>query len=229
MSAPAASVVSLADAPSHVRTDSLSVVADAVSTAYQAVRRSGLAAGDVAFVVGGGGVGGFTAQVARALGARVVVCDVHEARLVGLSALGFDALVNVKGRDPKDVRKELHGLAKQWGVPSLNYKVFECSGSAAGQTLAYGLLSNGATMLVVGYTRDAVSVRLSNLMAFDATVHGSWGCPAEAYPAVLALIYQGEVALEPFIERAPMSAVNEHLKALSEHRLARRLVMDPRR
>ncbi|MFO0564029.1 MAG: 6-hydroxycyclohex-1-ene-1-carbonyl-CoA dehydrogenase [Polyangiaceae bacterium] len=226
--APGASMVSLADAPASVKTDSLSVVADAVSTAYQAVVRSGLRAGDVAFVIGGGGVGGFTAQIAKALGAKTVVCDVQDARLEGLAPLGFDHVVNVKGRDVKDVRKELHGKAKEWGIPSLNFKVFECSGTAPGQTLAYTLLSNGATLLVVGFTRDTVTLRLSNLMAFDATVHGSWGCPVEAYPAVLSLIYQGKVVLEPFISRAPMSKINEHLKALSEHKLEKRLVMDPR-
>lgn len=225
---PGASMVSLAGAPASMRTDSLSVVADAVSTAYQAVKRSGLKAGDVAFVIGGGGVGGFTAQIARALGAKTVVCDVHEARLAGLAALGIDHLCNVEGREAKDVRKELHGKAKEWGIPSLGYRIFECSGTAPGQTLAYTLLSNGATLLVVGFTRDSVSVRLSNLMAFDATVHGSWGCPVEEYPAVLKLIYDGEVVLEPFIERAPMSNINEHMQALAEHKLAKRLVMDPR-
>lgn len=229
LTAPGASMISLDDAPATTKTDSLSVVADAVSTAYQAILRSGLEAGDVAFVIGGGGVGGFAAQIAKALGAKVVVCDVHDERLAGLGALGFDHLANVKGREPKDVRKELHGKAKEWGVPGLRFKIFECSGTAAGQTLAYTLLSNGSTMLVVGFTRDAVNVRLSNLMAFDASVHGSWGCPIEAYPAVLKLIYDGKVVLEPFIERAPMSLVNEHLKALAEHKLAKRLVMDPKK
>jgi 6-hydroxycyclohex-1-ene-1-carbonyl-CoA dehydrogenase len=225
---PGASMVSVEDAPASVKTDSLGVVADAVSTAYQAVRRSGLAAGDVAFIVGGGGVGGFTAQIARALGARTVVADVSESRLAALSELGIDHAANVAGREAKDVKKELFGLAKSWGVPSLRFKVFECSGTAAGQTLAYALLSNAATLVVVGFTRETVSVRLSNLMAFDATVHGSWGCPVEAYPEVLKLIYQGKVVLEPFIERAPMSNLNQHLQALAEHRLARRLVLDPR-
>ena len=226
--APGSAMVSLESAPASVKTDSLSVVADAVSTAYQAVRRSGLAAGDVAFVIGGGGVGGFAAQIARALGAKVVVCDVAADRLEGLSKLGVDHVCNVAGREAKDVRKELQGKAKEWGVPSLGYKIFECSGTAAGQTLAYTLIAHGATLLVVGFTRDAVSVRLSNLMAFDATVHGTWGCPVEAYPEVLQLIYDGKLAIEPFIERAPMSKINEHLTALAEHKLAKRLVMDPR-
>ncbi|HET7040321.1 MAG TPA: alcohol dehydrogenase catalytic domain-containing protein, partial [Gemmatimonadales bacterium] len=45
----------------------LSVVADAVSTAYQAVVRSGLGAGDLAVVVGAGGVGIYAVQIASAL------------------------------------------------------------------------------------------------------------------------------------------------------------------
>jgi 6-hydroxycyclohex-1-ene-1-carbonyl-CoA dehydrogenase len=192
------------------------------------VRRSGLERGDVAFVVGGGGVGGFVAQIARSLGAHVVVCDVHASRLESVRALGVERAVDVRGRDPRDVRKELHGLAQDRGVASLGWRVFECSGTAAGQSLAYGLLAQAATMVVVGFTREAVNVRLSNLMAFDATVHGSWGCPVEEYPAVLERIYLGEVVIEPFIERAPMSRIDELLGALARHELTRRMVLDPR-
>jgi 6-hydroxycyclohex-1-ene-1-carbonyl-CoA dehydrogenase len=50
----------------------------------------------------------------------------------------------------------------------------------------------------------------------------------EAYPAVLELIYQGKVAIEPFIERAPMSQLNDLLAGLSAHTLTRRMVLDPR-
>jgi 6-hydroxycyclohex-1-ene-1-carbonyl-CoA dehydrogenase len=225
--APAASLVVLDGAPATMRTDALGVVADAVSTAYQAARRAWLDTGDVAFVIGGGGVGGFAAQIARALGAHVLVCDVDATRLERLSALGIET-VNVGGRDPKDVRKQLHARAKEWGVPSIAWRIFECSGTTSGQLLAYALLSNASTVVFVGYTREMVSVRLSNLMAFDATAHGSWGCPRERYPDVLDLIYRGAVVLEPFIERAPMSRINEHLSALAEHRLDRRLVLDPR-
>lgn len=224
---PASALVSLASAPAGFSLDSLSVVADAVSTAYQAVRRSGLATGDVAFVVGGGGVGTFVAQIAKALGARVIVCDVHEERLSAAKALGIEAAVDVRGREVKDVRKELHGFAKDWKVPSVGWRIFECSGTRPGQELAYTLLSTAATLLIVGFTRDTVSVRLSNLMAFDATVHGTWGCPPEAYPAVLELIYAGKVAIEPYVDRAPMSKLNELLGALARHELSKRMILNP--
>ena len=88
-------------------------------------------------------------------------------------------------------------MAKQWGVPSLRYRIFECSGTPAGQSLAYGLLARAATLLFVGYTFDKVTVRLSNLMAFDATAHGTWGCPPSAYREVLAMIYDGPRRARP--------------------------------
>lgn len=206
----------------------LSVVADAVSTAYQAVLRSGLAAGDAAVVVGAGGVGGFVAQIAHALGARVIACDVQPARLAQLAAHGAELTVAVGDRAPQDVRKEVHGALRAWGIPSLRWRLFECSGSPPGQLLAFGLLARGATLLQVGYTPKAVEVRLSNLMAFDATIHGSWGCPPEAYPAVLAMIADGRVQLRPFLEHAPMSHINQLLDDLAHHRLERRMVLDPR-
>lgn len=225
---PAVALVSLEGAPAGVAIDALSVVADAVSTAYRAVERSGLQAGDVAMVVGAGGVGGFVAQIARALGARVIVCDVSADRLAAARSFGAEATVVVKDREPRDARKEIHGLAKDFEATTARWRVFECSGTVPGQLLAYTLLAQAATLIVVGFTREPVTVRLSNLMAFDATVHGTWGCPRAAYPAVLSLIYEGKIAIEPFIERAPMSRLNDLLGALARHELSKRMVLDPR-
>jgi 6-hydroxycyclohex-1-ene-1-carbonyl-CoA dehydrogenase len=225
---PAAALVSLDGMPANIAIDSLSVVADAVSTAYQAVRRSGLSTGDVAIVVGGGGVGTFVAQIARALGARVIVCDVSPERLMSAKAFGAERVVDVRDRESKDVRKEVHGAAKEWQPASLGWRIFECSGTGAGQTLAYGLLAQACTLMIVGFTREMTTFRLSNLMAFDATVHGTWGCPLDAYPAVLSLIYEGKVEIEPFIERAPMSRINELFAALGRHELSKRMVLNPR-
>jgi 6-hydroxycyclohex-1-ene-1-carbonyl-CoA dehydrogenase len=204
---------------------SLSVVADAVSTAYQAVLRAGLTAGDLAVVVGAGGVGGFVTQIANAIGARVIACDIIADRLKLLSSYGAQETIDLTGKDPKEVRKQVRAFAK--GVPTLKYKIFECSGSDAGQVTAYGLLERGATMLQVGYTPKRVEVRLSNLMAFDATIHGTWGCPPEVYPGVLRLIEEGKVKLDPFIAYGPMSKVNDYLADMAAHKLERRMVMDP--
>lgn len=205
----------------------LSVVADAVSTGWQAVLRSGLQAGDVAFVVGAGGVGAFVAQVAKALGATVVALDTSAERLELALQLGADRAVPVAGRPAKDVKAEAQGHAKALGIDSLRWRIFECSGAAAGQSLAWSLLGRCATYLQVGYAAGAVELRLSNLMAFDATAHGTWGCPPDQYPACFELIAAGRVQLAPLVAYAPMSTLNEQLRAMAEHKLTRRMVLDP--
>jgi 6-hydroxycyclohex-1-ene-1-carbonyl-CoA dehydrogenase len=203
----------------------ISVVADAVSTAYQAILRADLAEGDIAVVVGAGGVGSFVAQIASAIGARVIACDIMADRLKLIANYGAEETVDLTGKNPKELRKQVRGFGK--GTPTLKFKIFECSGSDAGQVTAYGLLERGATLLQVGYTPKKVEVRLSNLMAFDATIHGTWGCPPEVYPGVLKLIEEGKVKLDPFIDYGPMSKVNEYLADMAAHKLERRMVMDP--
>lgn len=225
---PAWPLVPLADAPAGLDLRQLSVVADAVSTAYQAVRRAQLAAGDVAFVVGAGGVGGYAIQIARARGARVVAFDVSAARLELVGKFGAERTVDVTGRAPKEVRKEAFAIAKAWGIPSVAHRIFECSGTPDGQALAYALLGPAAVMVQAGYTPKSIELRLSNLMAFDATVHGTWGCPPDAYPEVLRMIYAGDLVLAPFLDYAPMSTINEVLDAMAHHRLTKRIVFDPR-
>ncbi len=204
----------------------LSVVADAVSTAYQAILRASLSPGDVAIVIGAGGVGGFVVQIASALGARVLACDIVVERLALIAQYGAEQIINLANLDPKELRKQVRAFAK--GAPTFQYKIFECSGSAPGQVTAYGLLERGATMLQVGYTPTKIDVRLSNLMAFDATLHGTWGCPPEVYPGVLRLIQEGKVKLDPFIAYGPMSKVNDYLADMAAHKLEKRMVMDPR-
>jgi len=204
----------------------LSVVADAVSTAYQAVLRSNLAAGDLAAIVGAGGVGGFVIQIASGLGARVVACDIAADRLKLIANYGAQETIDLSNRDTKDVRKQIRGFAK--GIPTLRYRIFECSGTTGGQVTAYGLLERGATMMQVGYTPSKIELRLSNLMAFDATIHGTWGCPPDVYPGVLRLIEEGKVKLDPFVEHGPMSKVDEYFALMTAHKLERRMVMDPR-
>jgi 6-hydroxycyclohex-1-ene-1-carbonyl-CoA dehydrogenase len=227
MLARASTLIPLSGFPQGFELWKLAPVADAVSTAYQAVRRSGLQAGDVAAVVGAGGVGGFTVQIAAALGAHVFALDVRRERLDLAARHGAEQVAQVAEGAQKALRAGLRAFARKHGVPSLRLRIFECTGHKAGQALAFGLLDRCATLVQVGYTPDPVEVRLSNLMAFDAEIRGTWGCPLEAYPAVLELIASGKVKLDPFVERAPMSRVDEYLAAMHAGRLERRLVLDP--
>ncbi len=121
----------------------------------------------------------------------------------------------------------MRSWVKQRGYSATGWKIFETSGHPGGQRLAYALLGYDAHLGVVGYTRDKIEVRLSNLMAFDATMRGTWGCLPEHYSAVIDLVLDGEVKVEPFIEKRPMSQIGTTFEALHEHRLKARPVLIP--
>jgi len=205
----------------------VSIVADALTTPYQAVRRAGVAPGTLAIVVGVGGVGGYCVQIARAFGAKVVAIDVDDAKLEAVAQHGAALTLNARVLDGKAMKAAIGAFAKQNGLRSTEWLIFECSGTAAGQITAYGLLVHGATLSVVGFTMDKVEVRLSNLMAFDARAIGNWGCPPESYPAALDLVLDGKVAIKPFVETHPLDDINRVFADVHSHAIKKRAVLVP--
>ncbi len=205
----------------------VSIVADALTTPYQAVRRAGVTSGSLAIVVGAGGVGGYCVQVARAFGATVVAIDIDDAKLAAVAEHGASLTLNSRKLDGKAIKGEISAFAKKQGLRGTEWFIFECSGSAPGQLTAFGLLVHGATLSVVGFTMDKVEVRLSNLMAFDARALGNWGCPPEYYPAALDLVLQGKVQIAPFVEKRPLSTINAVFEAVHHHDIRKRVVLVP--
>src|SRR5512146_31064 len=130
----------------------VSVVADALTTPFQAVRRAGVVPGALAVVIGAGGVGGYCVQVASAFGAKVVAIDVDEVKLAAMKPYGASLTLNAKSMDLKAMKGAIGAFAKENGLRATEWIIFECSGSAAGQTTAWGMLVHGATLAVVGFT-----------------------------------------------------------------------------
>jgi 6-hydroxycyclohex-1-ene-1-carbonyl-CoA dehydrogenase len=188
----------------------------------------GRAPGSLVVVVGAGGVGGYCVQIAHAVGGRVVAIDVDDAKARhdrpprrGIDAEREEA--RRQGAQGSDRRFR----APQPGCPRPNGSFFECSGTAAGQATAFGLLVHGATLSVVGFTMDKVEVRLSNLMAFDARALGNWGCPPEYYAAALDLVLDGRIAVKPFVEARRLDDINDVFAAVHHREIHKRAVLVP--
>ncbi len=205
----------------------LSVVADAVTTPYQAAIQSGIGAGDLAVVIGVGGVGGYAVQVAAALGATVIAIDVDEAKLAAVAEHGAAKTFNAREISGRDLKKAIFAFTKDNGLRSTEWFIFECSGTAAGQQTAYGLLVHGATLSVVGFTMDKTELRLSNLMAFHARALGNWGCTPDLYDGAIDLVLDGKIKVLPFVERHPLTDINTIFEAAHAHQLQRRAILTP--
>lgn len=201
-------------------------IADAATTAYQAIVRAGLAAGEVAIFIGAGGVGGFGVQLAKTVGAFVVAVDVSKERLAALEG-SADELIESRGLDARGVREAVRGRIKARSKGGVPVRVFETSGTTAGQAAAYELLDRGGSLSIVGFTRDKTPVRLSNVMALDAEIYGNWGCDPALYGEVVQQVLAGKVQIRPFVLRRPLDEVNQVLNELRAHSLSRRAVLVP--
>ncbi len=205
----------------------LSVVADAVTTPFQAVRTSGIVSGDVAIFIGAGGVGGYGIQIANALGAHVVAIDVDDKKLEIYKEFGAKLTLNPAKADAKEIRKTIQAWVLSNKFPQYEWRIFETSGTPKGQELAFSLLTFGATLSVVGFTMEAVSLRLSNLMAFDAKAIGNWGCDPLLYPEALEWVRSGKIQLAPFIQKFPMSEINSVFDRAHRKEIDKRPILTP--
>ena len=205
----------------------LSIIADAVSTPYQVMKKAEIESGDVAIIIGVGGVGIYGAQIAKIFGAKVIALDINEEKLGIARENGIDATLNIKGLEIKEIKEKVKSIIKELKGSMFCWKIFEMSGTKAGQDIAFNLITFASTLSIVGFTMDKVEVRLSNLMAFDAKMIGTWGCKPELYPEVLQLVANDKLHIDEFVQTFPMSQINEVFKNTLEHKYIKRSVLVP--
>lgn len=208
----------------------LAVIADAVTTPYQAVIRADLEPGDRVVVVGGtGGIGTYVVQIAKAFGAETVVCiDIDKDKLERSLEYGTDLIINSTDKSAKEIRNEFRALCKEHGLPhNFGWKIFEATGAKAGQEISLALLSFIGKLIWIGFSTNVNEYSLSRLMAFDAEIIGTWGCLPKYYPTALQMVLDGRIQIEPFVETRPMSRILETFVEAHAGKLEKRVVLIP--
>lgn len=208
----------------------LAVVADAISTPYQAAVRADLKPGDLALVIGAtGGVGTYMTQVAAAFGARAVVATGRNPeKLARTLEFGATHTINTKGLSAREVKDAFKAYCKQAGLPSnYGWKIFEVTGTQEGQAIGLEILPFIGKLILIGYGMHKNEFMFSRLMALDAEVIGTWGCLPKYYNDVLSMVLTGKIKLEPFVEVRPMSRIREAFEDSHSGRLTRRVVLTP--
>ncbi len=205
----------------------MSVIADAITTPYQSMIRSGLKKGDLAIVIGTGGVGLYMAQHAHNRGATVIALDIDETKITAVKQQGADFGICTAGMDSRDIKSQIRALVKEHKLPKYQWKIYETSGSTAGQNVAFSLLTFAGTLGIIGFTMGKLELRLSNIMAFDADIFGNWGCSPKYYPAVVKGVLDGSINLRDNIIEYPLSQLNDVITLANAHKLSRRAIMVP--
>ncbi len=207
----------------------LSVVADAITSPYQAAMRADIKEGDLVLITGAtGGIGVYMTQIIAALGAKEVISVArNKEKLERSLKYGATHTFSTLDKTTKDIRNDFRAYCKEKGLPNYGWKIFECSGSKAGQEIGLELLSFIGKLFIVGYGMQRVEYMFSRLMAFDAEVIGSWGCLPKYYPEVLKMVLEGKIKVSPLVELRPMSQIEQAFKESHSGTLLKRVVLIP--
>lgn len=208
---------------------SLAVLADAITSPYQAAKRADIQPGDRVVVTGAtGGIGVYMTQIAAAMGATEVIGIARNPEKLQ-RALDFGATMTIStlDKDVKGVREEFRAYCKSKKLPNWGWKIFEATGGKVGQEIALDLVSFVSKLIVVGYGMQKTEYMLSKLMAFDAEIIGTWGCLPKYYPEVLDLVLNDKIQIEPFVETRPMSGILKAFEESHAGKLMKRVVLIP--
>lgn len=139
-------------------------LAQPMAIAVHAVRRSGLAAGDDAVIIGVGGIGAFITVAAVATGARVLVVDLNPERLELAKALGATDVLVAGTQTLSDKLAEIGFDADVF---------FEVSGSRPGLQSVLEAAPRGSTIVPVGIQRGEPELPLGHWTLNEMKVVGT--------------------------------------------------------
>lgn len=184
----------------------LAVVANAVASAYHAVKKASIEMEDHLIVIGVGGIGQYIVQIAKALGAETVTAvDIAATRLERMLHFGADAIVDVSGREPKAAADDIFRQIEGKGSGHCRLKIIETAGSETARETAMNLLTfySGKLVIVKSAIPEAGDDIPDSVRSDENTID-SWGCPQQDYPYVLEMVISGKISITPFIQTRPM-------------------------
>ena len=198
--------------PKEIPLEEGSIIADAVSTPYHAVKnRAEVKPGDTVVVYGCGGVGVNVVQVAAACGATVIAVDISEAKLEWARKMGASYTINPSKEENagKTIRKLTDGGADI---------AIEAIGNPKTIEAAFGTLRKGGRLVVIGYTNEAITLPASKIMYFEMEVRGSLGCRPVDYPRLIEMVRIGKIRVKELVtHRFPLDEIEKAFDLLRSH------------
>jgi 6-hydroxycyclohex-1-ene-1-carbonyl-CoA dehydrogenase len=181
--------------PDDLPLEESSIIADAISTPFHAVKnRAQVKPGDTVVVFGCGGVGINVVQMAAAAGGIVIAVDIVDKKLEMAKKLGAQYTINSAGIEDKALLKEIRkmtGGGADIAIEAIgNPKVIE---------LAQGAVKAGGCLCQVGYTHHNVAINAGRLMFREIEIKGSLGCRPVDYPKIIEMARIGKIQLAPVV------------------------------
>ncbi len=201
----------LLDVPASIPLAEASIIADALSTPYHAVKnRAQVRPGDTVVVFGCGGVGINAVQLAALCGAYVIAVDVAERKLEWAAQLGAARTINATKVEKvsKEIKKITGGGADI---------VLEVIGNPRTFEEAFDSVRTGGRLVAVGYTNEAAAIVPGKIMFKEIEVIGSLGCRIVDYVPLIRMVEQGRIDLTKLVtHRFPLAEIHRAFEVMHE-------------
>lgn len=206
--------------PQEVSLQDASIIADALSTPFHAVRYRGeVRPGDTVAVYGCGGVGLNVIQFCRLAGAYVFAVDMNPKKLDMALQLGADVVINASQTEQPDrqIRKQSGG-----GVDV----AFEVVGVPAAFKNAINSIRTGGRLVQVGYSYSEPAFPAGKVMFRELEIRGSLGCRPADYPLIIELVRTKKIDLSKLIShRLPLDEIGHAFELLNQGDSIRSLII----
>lgn len=177
------------------------------AVAVHDVRRSELAPGQKAVVIGGGPIGVLIAAVARSFGGDVVVIELDPGRRERIAALGFTVL------DPRD---DTVAWVEEWTGGAGADAVFEVSGAASAVLGAVDYAKVRGTLVVVAIHPEPRPLNLQRIFWRELRVLGARVYQREDFDTAVELLDGGDIPADALITKTlPLAEVQSAFDALT--------------
>jgi threonine dehydrogenase-like Zn-dependent dehydrogenase len=215
---PAATCVA---APSGLTRDS-AALGQPMAIGVHSMRQGSPRPGELALVIGVGGIGAFLTYALSATGVRTVAADLDDERLAIARALGADLTLGPHDAPIAEVVRE------RVGEPGL---VYEVTGTVAGLDAALSSVRLGGRVVAVGLHEHLREIDLRSLTLRELSIHGTNAHVVSAdLPEALRLL---AARRDPWSDVAPTALsldrlVPDGLEPLAEGRSRRiKTLVDP--
>jgi threonine dehydrogenase-like Zn-dependent dehydrogenase len=208
--------------PEDMPLEESSIIADAISTPFHAVKnRAKVRPGDSVVVFGCGGVGINVVQVAAAAGASVIAIDIIDKKLEVAKELGAKHTINPTGKEDKALLKEIRALTGGGADISI-----EAIGNPKTIELGPAAVRAGGLHCQVGYTHHNVNVNAGRLMFREIEIKGSLGCRPVDYPKIIEMVRTGKIQLDPVVtHRFKLDEINDAFEVMRKGESLRSIIV----
>ncbi|MDR1318168.1 MAG: zinc-binding alcohol dehydrogenase family protein [Treponema sp.] len=168
-------------------------IIEPLSISAHAVRRSGVTNGDTLLILGAGPIGLGAAEVARTLGARIILADIDQSRREFVQKVfGYEYVFNPLDSDFLDTLKDL----TNGDFPGF---IIDSTGNGKSMSRSINYLAYGGRMVFVGFYPDDLVIKDPEFHKRETELFGSRGATRADFQYVIGCVKAGKIEPLKFI------------------------------